>query len=341
MQLGMIGLGRMGSNMVRRLTAAGHECVVNDVDPVAVADTAKETGATGADSLEVLADRLSAPRAVWIMVPAAYVGGVVERLAGILDAGDTIIDGGNSWYHHDIDRARALESTGINYVDIGTSGGVHGLERGYCLMIGGPDEAVGRLGPIFDALAPGPTSAERTPGRTGDLAPEERGWLHCGPTGSGHFVKMVHNGIEYGMMAALAEGLNVLAKADIGAIDHDDDAETAPLDAAEYYRFDLDLAKVTEVWRRGSVISSWLVDLTAEALHADPGLDAYAGNVSDSGEGRWTIDAAIDEGVPVPVLAAALFERFSSRGRSDVADKLLSAMRAGFGGHVERTTSTR
>ncbi len=340
MELGMIGLGRMGAAMVQRLTEGGQTCVVHDVDAPAVAALERE-GIAGASSVADLVEQLAAPRAVWIMVPAAFVGGVVDELAALLTPGDAIIDGGNSWYRHDIERSRALAPSGIHYLDVGTSGGVHGLERGYSLMIGGDDEAVGRLTPVFDALAPGVATADRTPGRSGPPAPEERGWLHCGPSGAGHFVKMVHNGIEYGMMAAVAEGLNVLAKADIGATDHRVDAETAPLDAAEFYRFDLDLAKVTEVWRRGSVISSWLIDLTAEAFLADPQLDAYSGSVSDSGEGRWTIDAAIDEGVPTPVLAAALFARFSSRGRSDVADKVLSAMRAGFGGHIERTSSTR
>jgi 6-phosphogluconate dehydrogenase len=340
MELGMIGLGRMGAAMVQRLTEGGQTCVVHDVDAQAVAALERE-GIAGASSVADLVGQLAAPRAVWIMVPAAFVGGVVDELAALLAPGDAIIDGGNSWYRHDIERSRALAPSGILYLDVGTSGGVHGLERGYSLMIGGDDEAVGRLTPIFDALAPGVATADRTPGRSGPPAPEERGWLHCGPSGAGHFVKMVHNGIEYGMMAAVAEGLNVLAKAGIGAGDHAVDAETAPLEAAEFYRFDIDLAKVTEVWRRGSVISSWLIDLTAEAFLADPHLDAYSGSVSDSGEGRWTIEAAIDEGVPTPVLAAALFARFSSRGRSDVADKVLSAMRAGFGGHIERTSSTR
>jgi 6-phosphogluconate dehydrogenase len=340
MELGMIGLGRMGAAMVQRLTDGGQTCVVHDVDAQAVAALERE-GIAGASSVADLVGQLAAPRAVWIMVPAAFVGGVVDELAALLAPGDAIIDGGNSWYRHDIERSRALAPSGILYLDVGTSGGVHGLERGYSLMIGGDDEAVGRLTPIFDALAPGVATADRTPGRSGPPAPEERGWLHCGPSGAGHFVKMVHNGIEYGMMAAVAEGLNVLAKAGIGAGDHAVDAETAPLEAAEFYRFDIDLAKVTEVWRRGSVISSWLIDLTAEAFLADPHLDAYSGSVSDSGEGRWTIEAAIDEGVPTPVLAAALFARFSSRGRSDVADKVLSAMRAGFGGHIERTSSTR
>ncbi len=336
----MIGLGRMGANMVRRLAAGGHDCVAHDVAEQPIAELENE-GVRGARSLEELVGALDTPRAIWIMVPAAYVGDTLGRLTPLLEPGDIVVDGGNSWYHHDVDRAAALAPSGIRYVDVGTSGGVHGLDRGYCLMIGGADDAIDRLAPIFDTLAPGVTAADRTPGRSGDSAPEERGWLHCGPSGAGHFVKMVHNGIEYGLMAAYAEGLNVLAKANIGSIDHQDDAETAPLEAAEYYRFDLDLAKVTEVWRRGSVISSWLLDLTAEALLADPQLDQFSGHVSDSGEGRWTIDAAIDEGVPVPVLSAALYQRFSSRGRSDVADQVLSAMRAGFGGHTERTDSTR
>ena len=329
--------------MVRRLHGGGHHCVVHDVDEAPVAALEAEIGATGARSLGDMVAALDAPRSIWIMVPAAFVGDTVARLAPLLEPGDTIIDGGNSWYHHDVDRSDALSPEGINYLDVGTSGGVHGLERGYCLMIGGPDEAVARLEPIFDTLAPGVATAERTPGRAldGEPAPEERGWLHCGPSGAGHFVKMVHNGIEYGLMAAYAEGLNVLAKADIGAVDHAADAETAPLESAKYYQYDLDLAKVTEVWRRGSVVSSWLLDLTAEAFHADPQLSAYSGVVSDSGEGRWTINAAVDEGVPVPVLSAALYQRFSSRGRSDVADQVLSAMRAGFGGHIETTESTR
>ena len=341
MQLGMIGLGRMGANMVRRLQRDGHDCVVHDVDETTIAALEGELGVTGARSLADLVAALETPRAIWIMVPAAYVGATVDALAPLLDADDTIIDGGNSWYRHDVDRSEALAASGINYLDVGTSGGVFGLERGYCLMIGGPDAAVARLAPIFESLAPGLGDTERTPGRTGAASSEEHGWLHCGPSGAGHFVKMVHNGIEYGLMAAYAEGLNVLAKANIGALDHAADAETAPLDAAAYYRYDLDLAKITEVWRRGSVVSSWLLDLTAEAFHADPELSAYAGVVSDSGEGRWTINAAIDEGVPVPVLSAALYQRFSSRGRSDVADQVLSAMRAGFGGHIERKDATR
>jgi len=337
----MIGLGRMGANMVRRLHHDGHDCVVHDVDEAAIAGLEAELGVTGARSLGDVVAALESPRVIWIMVPAAFVGGTIDALAPLLEPGDTIIDGGNSWYRHDVDRSEALAPAGITYLDVGTSGGVFGLERGYCLMIGGPDAAVERLAPIFETLAPGIGTGARTPGRVDPEAPEEHGWLHCGPSGAGHFVKMVHNGIEYGLMAAYAEGLNVLAKANIGAVDHPVDAETAPLDAAPYYRYDIDLAKVTEVWRRGSVISSWLLDLTAEAFHADPELSAYAGVVSDSGEGRWTINAAIDEGVPVPVLSAALYQRFSSRGRSDVADQVLSAMRAGFGGHIERTDTTR
>ena len=340
MQLGMIGLGRMGANMVRRLQEGGHDCVVYDVSGDAVTSLVAE-GFTGTHSLEEFVSSLETPRSIWVMIPAAFVDDMLDKLVPLLDEDDTLIDGGNSWYHLDVDRGKQLTPKGIHYVDVGTSGGVAGLERGYCLMIGGDDVAVDRLVPIFDTLAPGVDSAERTPGRSGDVAPEERGWLHCGPIGSGHFVKMVHNGIEYGLMAAIGEGLNVLAKANIGRIDHDEDAETAPLEHAEYYQYDIDLAKVTEVWRRGSVISSWLLDLTAEAYHADPDLDAYDGHVSDSGEGRWTISAAIDEGVPVPVLSAALYQRFSSRGRSDIADKTLSAMRAGFGGHVEKKDSTR
>jgi len=307
MQLGMIGLGRMGANMVRRLHHDGHDCVVHDVDEAAIAGLEAELGVTGARSLSDLVAGMTPPRAIWIMVPAAFVGATVDSLAPLLDPGDTIIDGGNSWYRHDVDRSEALAPTGIGYLDVGTSGGVFGLERGYCLMIGGPTDAVERLTPIFESLAPGIGTGPRTPGRADDEASEEHGWLHCGPSGAGHFVKMVHNGIEYGLMAAYAEGLNVLAKANIGAVDHPVDAETAPLDAAPYYRYDLDLAKITEVWRRGSVVSSWLLDLTAEAFHADPELSAYAGVVSDSGEGRWTINAAIDEGVPVPVLSAALY----------------------------------
>ncbi len=341
MQLGMIGLGRMGANMVRRLMIDGHACVVHDVNEAPIAELEAE-GAAGARSLGEFVDRLEAPRHVWIMVPAAFVGSTLDALEPLLSSGDTVIDGGNSWYRHAVDRSAGLrERAGIHYVDVGTSGGVHGLERGYCLMVGGDDDAVDELVPVFDSLAPGLDAAPRTPGRSGPAAPPERGWNHCGPSGAGHFVKMVHNGIEYGMMAAYAEGLNVLAKANIGSERHTADAETAPLSQPEYYQYDIDLAAVTEVWRRGSVVTSWLLDLTAEALLADPDLDEYGGHVSDSGEGRWTINAAIDEGVPVPVLSASLFQRFSSRGRSDVADKVLSAMRAGFGGHHERKDSSR
>jgi 6-phosphogluconate dehydrogenase len=345
MQLGMIGLGRMGANMVRRLERAGHTCVGYDVDVTAVDALSGEVGMVGATSLEEFIGKLDTPRHVWIMVPAAFVDATIASLTPLLERNDTIIDGGNSWYRDDIDRAKPLaDDHGIDYVDVGTSGGVFGLERGYCLMVGGPDDAIARLAPIFDALAPGVDVAARTPTlaeRSDEPSTAERGWLHCGPNGAGHFVKMVHNGIEYGLMAAYAEGLNVLAKADIGMEDHAVDAETAPLATPRYYRYDLDLAAVTEVWRRGSVVASWLLDLTADALAADPHLDGFAGHVSDSGEGRWTISAAIDEGVPVPVLATALFQRFSSRGRADIADKLLSAMRAGFGGHVERKESSR
>ncbi|MEL6893023.1 MAG: phosphogluconate dehydrogenase (NAD(+)-dependent, decarboxylating) [Actinomycetota bacterium] len=336
MQLGMIGLGRMGANMARRLQQGGHDVVVHDVNDDAVSGLEGE-GFTGAHSLADLVAHLEPPRSIWVMIPAAFVGSTVDALAPLLDADDTIIDGGNSWYHLDVDRSEALAEHDIHYVDVGTSGGVHGLERGYCLMIGGDDTAVGRLEPIFECLAPGVAAAERTPGRAGDPTPEEQGWLHCGPSGAGHFVKMVHNGIEYGLMAAYAEGLNVLAKANIGAEELEQDAETAPLHQERYYRYDLDVGKVTEVWRRGSVVTSWLLDLTAEAYLDDPGLTEYAGHVSDSGEGRWTIQAAIDEGVPVPVLSAALYQRFSSRGRDDVANKVLSAMRAGFGGHKEKS----
>ena len=340
MRIGMIGLGRMGANMARRLQRGGHDCVVHDVNADSVQALVDE-GFTGAETLEELVAELEAPRCIWVMIPAAFVSSTLDDLVPLLDEDDTVIDGGNSWYHLDVDRAKELGPKGIHYVDVGTSGGIAGLERGYCLMIGGDDTAVGRLEPIFDTLAPGADAAPRTKGRTGDLAPEERGWLHCGPSGAGHFVKMVHNGIEYGLMSALGEGLNVLHQADIGLHDHAQDAETAPLDSSDYYRFDLDLSKVTEVWRRGSVITSWLLDLTAEAYLDDPELEAYSGHVSDSGEGRWTIAAAIDEGVPVPVLSAALFQRFASRGRDDMANKALSAMRAGFGGHKERKGSTR
>ena len=335
MQLGMIGLGRMGANMVRRLMKDGHECVVFDVDPASVSQLESE-GATGASSLEDLVSKLEAPRSVWIMVPAALVQRVADELMEHLQPGDTIVDGGNSYYRDDVDRAAVYSDKGVHFVDIGTSGGVHGLERGYCLMIGGDDEAVQRLDPIFASLAPGVEAAPRTDGLTGEPSPAEQGYLHCGPSGAGHFVKMVHNGIEYGIMAAYAEGLNVLQKADVGQGDaRDASAEVTPLREPEYYRYDLPVADVAEVWRRGSVVASWLLDLTAHALSVSPNLEDFGGFVSDSGEGRWTILAAIEEGVPVPVLSSALYERFSSRGEAQYADKLLSAMRKEFGGHDE------
>jgi 6-phosphogluconate dehydrogenase len=336
MQLGMVGLGRMGANIVRRLMRAGHECVAFDVNPKAVEDLAGE-GATGAESLDDFVARLDKPRAAWVMVPAGEITeSTVNELGSRLESGDAIIDGGNSYYRDDIRRAGELRAKGIDYVDCGTSGGVFGLERGYCLMIGGPDEAVARLEPIFAALAPGVEAAERTPGRTGDPSPAEHGYLHCGPSGAGHFVKMVHNGIEYGIMAAYAEGLNLLRNADVGQHPREADAETAPLEHPEFYEYDLDLPEVAEVWRRGSVVGSWLLDLTASALHEDPQLQGFEGRVSDSGEGRWTSIAAIEEGVPAPVLSSALYSRFSSRGLDDYADKLLSAMRKQFGGHEEK-----
>ena len=334
MQIAMVGLGRMGANMVRRLRAGGHECVAYDVNEAAVAAMEAE-GARGARAPQEVIDALDAPRHIWLMVPAAYVNATIDAFRPLLSPGDTLIDGGNSWYRDDVDRSAPLAAAGIHYLDVGTSGGVFGLERGYCLMVGGDTEAVQRLAPVFDTLAPGVAAAPRTDGRDGPIGTEEQGWLHCGPSGAGHFVKMVHNGIEYGMMAAYAEGLNVLANANIGSADRPKDAETAPLTHPEYYRYDLDLGAITEVWRRGSVVSSWLLDLTAAAFHADPNLDAFEGRVSDSGEGRWTLHAAIDEGVPVPTLAASLWDRFYSRDRGEVAHKVLSAMRAGFGGHHE------
>ncbi|MDY0829598.1 decarboxylating 6-phosphogluconate dehydrogenase [Microbacterium sp. BG28] len=334
MQLAMIGLGRMGANIVRRLMKDGHDCVVYDVNQDAVAGLESE-GATGAGSLAELASQLQTPRTVWLMIPAGLTGGVVDQLAEVLEPGDIIIDGGNSNYRDDVRRAAALKDTGIHYVDVGTSGGVFGLERGYCLMVGGPDEAFAHIEPILKTIAPGVGDVERTPGRSGDLAPEERGYLHCGPSGAGHFVKMVHNGIEYGIMAALAEGLNILHNADAGTREANHSAEVAPLEEPEFYQFDIDTAKVSELWRRGSVISSWLLDLTAAALEANPTLDGLAGRVSDSGEGRWTVKAAVDTGVPAPVLAASLFERFASRGEDHFANQVLSAMRLQFGGHQE------
>jgi 6-phosphogluconate dehydrogenase len=336
MQLGMVGLGRMGANLVRRLMRDGHECVVYDVNADAVAASAAE-GAVGASSLDDFVAKLSVPRAAWVMVPAAYAGSTVNELADRMDSGDIVIDGGNTYYRDDIDRAAALKPKGIHYVDVGTSGGVFGLDRGFCLMIGGEDDVVAHLEPIFATIAPGLGTAERTPGRTGEPSPSEQGYLHCGPNGAGHFVKMVHNGIEYGVMAAYAEGLGILAKADIGTHPPaEEDAETTPLRDPQYYRYDIDIPEVAEVWRRGSVIASWLLDLTAAALHADPKLETFKGRVSDSGEGRWTSIAAIEEGVPAHVLLAALFERFSSRGEADFADKVLSAMRKEFGGHAEK-----
>jgi 6-phosphogluconate dehydrogenase len=334
-QLGMIGLGRMGSNMVRRLMRDGHECVVYDIAADAVRQLVVE-GAVGSTDMADLASKLTPPRAVWIMVPAAYAGPTVTAVAEHLESDDTVIDGGNTYYRDDVERAEALAPSGIHYVDVGTSGGVFGLERGFCMMIGGPDAAVRRLDPIFRSLAPGLGTIERTPGRAGEPAQEELGYLHCGASGAGHFVKMVHNGIEYGIMAAYAEGLGILRKADVGLTEQEHDAETTPLRDPKYYRYEIDTTAVAEVWRRGSVISSWLLDLTAIALREDPQLGAFAGRVSDSGEGRWTIMAAVDEAVPAHVLTAALYERFSSRGEADFADKLLSAMRKQFGGHAEK-----
>ena len=335
MQLGMIGLGRMGANMVRRLMRSGHQCVVYDVHPDVVQSLAHE-GAVGAASLEDFVEKLTAPRAVWLMVPAAIVDKELDSLGSLLKAGDIVIDGGNSFYHDDIRRAAAMQPKGIRYLDVGTSGGVWGLERGYCLMIGGEQSAVQRLDAIFASLAPGEKAAPRTPGREKMGGTAEQGYLHCGSSGAGHFVKMVHNGIEYGLMAAYAEGLNVLHNADIGKRQQDVDAETAPLLDPQYYQYDLNLPEIAELWRRGSVIGSWLLDLTAMALLNNPDLANFSGHVSDSGEGRWTIAAAIDEAVPTPVLSSALFERFSSRSDADFADKVLSAMRFEFGGHLEK-----
>jgi len=340
MQLGMIGLGRMGANIVRRLMRAGHTCVVLDRNYAAVNELAGE-GATGAASLDDFVRNLTTPRAIWMMVPAAAVDGLLADLGKRLESGDILIDGGNSCYIDDIRRAKEFEARGIRYLDVGTSGGVFGLERGFCQMIGGPRESFERLEPIFKTLAPGRGNALRTPGRekapAGEKATTEDGYLHCGPPGAGHFVKMVHNGIEYGLMAAYAEGLNILKHANIGSRERPADAETAPLRNPERYQYDFNLADVAEVWRRGSVVASWLLDLTAGALFEQPGLAKFSGRVSDSGEGRWTITAAIDESVPTPVLTTALYERFSSRGEEEFADKLLSAMRYQFGGHVERS----
>jgi len=337
MQIGMIGLGRMGANMVRRLLKNGQQCVVFDRSPNVVKDLVKEE-AEGATSLADLVTKLGRPRTVWLMVPAAVVDATIGELSPLLESGDTIIDGGNSYYRDDIERAKGLRSLGIHYLDVGTSGGVWGLERGYCMMIGGDKEIVQRLDPIFAALAPGIGNVPRTPGRDKLGGTAEQGYLHCGPSGAGHFVKMVHNGIEYGIMAAYAEGFGILKAADAGKKQSEVDAETTPLRDPEYYQYEFNLADISEVWRRGSVIASWLLDLTATALAADAQLGKFGGRVSDSGEGRWTIKAAIDEGVPVPVLTTALYERFSSRGDADYADRLLSAMRFGFGGHLEKST---
>jgi 6-phosphogluconate dehydrogenase len=324
-QLGMVGLGRMGAGMTDRLRKRGHDMKTYDPNVDSTAG-----------SLEELVQQLDKPRSVWMMVPAAIVDGIIADLAPHLEEGDTIIDGGNSYYIDDLRRSGELSEKGLHYLDIGVSGGVWGLERGFCMMVGGDDEAVERLEPVLDDLAPGVDAAERTPGRSGDPAQAEKGWLHCGPSGAGHFVKMVHNGIEYGLMQAYAEGLNVLKHANVGNTQQETDAETTPLRDPDHYRYDLDLASVTELWRRGSVISSWLLDLTATALVDSPDLDGYAGRVSDSGEGRWTLHAAIDESVPAPVLSAALYERFDSRGEAEFANKLLSAMRHAFGGHLEK-----
>ena len=335
MQLGMVGLGRMGANMVRRLMKDGHTCIVFDMAPKSVEDLVKD-GATGSSSIKDFVNKLAKPRAIWLMIPAAVVDSTIAEIVPFLEAGDILIDGGNSYYIDDIRRAKELQPKGINYVDVGTSGGVWGLERGYCLMIGGPDAAVKHLDPIFKTIAPGVGDIPRTAGREKVGGTAEQGYLHCGPSGGGHFVKMVHNGIEYGLMAAYAEGLNVLRSANVGKQTHAVDAETTPLRDPEHYQYDFNLADVAEVWRRGSVIASWLLDLTASALIADPNLTKFGGRVSDSGEGRWTIKASIDEAVPTPVLTTALYERFSSRGDADFANKVLSAMRFEFGGHLEK-----
>ena len=338
MQLGMVGLGRMGANMVRRLMKDGHECVVYDVNADAVKDLDGE-GATASDSWDDFVAKLDKPRNAWLMVPAAFVDSTARELSDRMDEGDTLIDGGNSYYHDDIRRAGELRPKGIHYIDVGVSGGVWGLERGYCQMIGGEDEAVERLDPIFRSLAPGVGDVDRTEGRSGDPSPSEMGYLHCGPNGAGHFVKMVHNGIEYGIMAAYGEGLNIIKHADVGSQKQEDDAETTPLRQPELYQYDIDTSEVAEVWRRGSVIASWLLDLTAIALKRDPDLSDFTGRVSDSGEGRWTAIAAIDEGVPAYVLTNSLFERFESRGEGDYAGKIMSAMRMEFGGHHEKPGS--
>ncbi len=338
MQLGMIGLGRMGANMVRRLLQGGHQCVVFDRSPTAVEELTKEK-AVGASSLADLVKKLEKPRAIWMMIPAAFMDTLIADILPYLESGDILIDGGNSYYVDDIRRAKDLAAKQIQYVDCGTSGGVMGLERGYCLMIGGPNDAVQRLEPVFKTLAPGVGDIPRTSGREKINGTAEQGYLHCGPSGAGHFVKMVHNGIEYGLMAAYAEGLNILAHANAGKSKQSHDAETTPLRNPEEFQFDLNLPEIAEVWRRGSVIASWLLDLTATALLKDPTLSNFDGRVSDSGEGRWTIKAAVDEGVPASVLSMALYSRFSSRGEAEFADKLLSAMRYEFGGHIEKLDS--
>jgi 6-phosphogluconate dehydrogenase len=340
MQVGMIGLGRMGANMVRRLLRGGHQCVVFDRSVEAVVSLEKEH-ATGVASLAELAKRLAKPRVVWLMVPAAVVDATIEELLPHLEAGDIVIDGGNSYYVDDIRRSRELAASGLRYVDVGTSGGVWGLERGYCMMIGGDVESVRHLDPVFSTLSPGIGDIQRTPGREADTGTAEQGYLHCGPSGAGHFVKMIHNGIEYGLMAAYAEGISILENAGVGMQQHAVDAETTPLRDPEHYQYDLNLADITELWRRGSVISSWLLDLTATALAGDPALARFGGRVADSGEGRWTIKAAIDEAVPAPVLTAALYGRFSSRGAAGFQNKLLSAMRLGFGGHHEQAPKSK
>jgi 6-phosphogluconate dehydrogenase len=339
MELGMIGLGRMGANIVRRLMHDGHTCVGYDVDDAAVKELAGD-GAVGATSLADFVSKLTPPRAVWIMVPAAFVDDTIHQLEEHLEAGDIVIDGGNSYYRDDVRRAEELKPKGIHYVDCGTSGGVFGLDRGFCLMIGGEDDIVAHLEPIFASIAPGVDAAPRTPSRTGEPTAAEHGYLHCGPSGAGHFVKMVHNGIEYGLMASYAEGLNILDQADVGTQQRQEDAETAPLRDARYYQYQLDIPEIAELWRRGSVVSSWLLDLTADALARSRDLADFEGRVSDSGEGRWTIHAAVDEGVPADVLSAALFARFASRGAAGFADKLLSAMRKEFGGHDEKLDQT-
>jgi 6-phosphogluconate dehydrogenase len=335
MELGMVGLGRMGANMVERLIKAGHHCVVNDTHADAVQSLTSK-GAEGTIDLPRFIKMLTKPRAVWMMLPAAVVDPVLNALTPLLEPGDIVIDGGNSYYHDDIRRAGELKAKGLHYVDVGVSGGVWGLERGYCHMIGGEDAIVKHLEPIFRSLAPGVETAPRTPGATGEPTSDEHGYLHCGPNGAGHFVKMIHNGIEYGMMAAFAEGFNIIRNADIGLRQQEVDAETTPLREPAHYQYDIDVARVAELWRRGSVVGSWLLDLTAGALRQDPTLANFQGHVSDSGEGRWTLHAAIDEGVPAPVLSTALYSRFDSRGNADFADRMLSAMRFAFGGHLEK-----